>query len=131
MKVLQEDKNRPVCNLILYLLATGARLSEALNATWSNIDLDNRVWLIEAVNSKSKKRRSVPLGDVAVDVLEALGTRGKHENLFISRTTKQPLRHVGKVWQRIRKEANLQDFRLHDLRHSPRLDAGECRLHAI
>lgn len=118
LKVLETDNNRTVCHVILFLLATGARLNEAISATWSNIDLENRVWVIEAVNSKSKKKRSVPLGDVAIDVLNALGTKGKHEHLFISPRSNQQLRHIGKVWQRIRKAADLQNFRLHDLRHS-------------
>ena len=36
--VLRTDENRTICLIILYLLSTGARLNEALQTTWSQID---------------------------------------------------------------------------------------------
>ena len=61
LKVLKTDSRRAVCNIALFLLATGARLNEALSAQWDQIDLEKRVWLIPASNSKSKRSRPVPL----------------------------------------------------------------------
>lgn len=69
--VLRTDANRPVCDIALFLQSTGARLNEALSATWNQIDRDNRVWRIPATNSKSKKIRAVPLNDSALEVLGA------------------------------------------------------------
>ncbi|EEB79330.1 site-specific recombinase, phage integrase family [marine gamma proteobacterium HTCC2148] len=116
LKVLKTDSNRVVCNVILFLLSTGARVSEALSAEWSDIDRKNRVWVIQATNSKSKKKRSVPLNDVAIGVLDALDTEGKHDRLFVGK--RGPLTTINKVWFRIRSEAGLEDYRIHDLRHS-------------
>jgi len=48
------DENRAVCQIAMFLLSTGARLNEALSATWANVDKEHRVWRIPATNSKSK-----------------------------------------------------------------------------
>lgn len=114
--VLKTDSNRAVCQVILYLLSTGARLNEALSATWDQIDRENRVWKIPARVSKSGKVRAVPLTDAAFDVLNELAT--KEGYLFVSPKTKGKLSHVQKVWERLRKQAGLPDFRIHDCRHA-------------
>ena len=77
LKVLHSNKNRAVCQIALFLLATGARLNEALSARWEYVDKVNKVWRIPATNSKSKKMRSVPLNDSAIAVLGQLDTAGK------------------------------------------------------
>lgn len=116
--VLRTAPPRTVCNAALFLLATGARLNEALRARWDQIDKETRVWKIPASNSKSKRIRSVPLNDAAVEVLGQLGTEGKYDNLFINTKTKKPLVNVHKVWGRLRAQAGMDWLRIHDLRHS-------------
>lgn len=115
--VLKTDHRRSVCLIALFLLSTGARLNEALSATWDNVDLEKRAWLIEATNSKSKRSRSVPLNDSAIEVLNQLDTKGDFEHLFINKRTKKPYVSVHKVWDEIRKKAGLPHLRIHDLRH--------------
>ena len=117
LTVLRTHTNRPVCNVALFLLSTGARLNEALSATWEHIDRENKVWRIPASNSKSKKVRSVPLNDSALNVLEQLGTEGNSPHLFVSKKTGAKLGWVHKVWERIRDKAELPQMRIHDLRH--------------
>lgn len=118
MRVLQTDPNRSVCLIAHLLLSSGARVSEALTAKWSQIDRENRVWRIAAVNSKSKRVRSVPLNESALDVLAQVGTAGKFEHVFINTKTGKPYTTIAKVWVRLRKKAGLPQLRLHDLRHS-------------
>ena len=117
LTVLRTDPRRSVCLVALFLLSTGARLNEALKATWPQIDLANRLWRIPASNSKSKRARSVPLNDSALDVLKQVATDGKHAQIFVSDKTGEPLRYVHKVWERLRIKAELPKLRLHDLRH--------------
>lgn len=117
LAVLKSHRNRPVCQIALFLLSTGARLNEALRATWSQIDRANRVWRIPAENSKSKKVRSVPLNDTALVVLSQLKTEGEFEHLFVNRRTGLPYANVHKVWERLRAQAGVPWLRLHDLRH--------------
>lgn len=106
-----------VCQVALFLLSTGAKLSEALNADWVHIDRCSGVWRIPATNSKSKRVRSIPLNSSAIEVLDRLGTEGKSGHLFINLQTNERLTAVNKVWGRLRVKACLPHLRLHDLRH--------------
>ncbi len=121
------DSPRSVCQIALFLLSTGARLNEALTATWSQIDRQTRVWRIPASVSKSGKIRVVPLNDSALEVLDELSTEGKFEHLFVNTRistktgeevgTGKPYTTIMKVWSRLRAKAGLPHFRIHDLRH--------------
>jgi integrase len=117
LTVLHSDENRTVCQIVLFLLSTGARLNEALSATWNMVDRERRVWRISASNSKSKRVRSVPLNNSAIDILNQLTTEGEFDHLFINRQTGEPYTTISKVFGRLRKKAGLSHLRIHDLRH--------------
>ena len=114
------DRRKTASQVVKFLLFTGARVNEALNARWSDIDHANRTWTVQASNSKSKQRRSIPLNDAAMAVLDKLRTKGKSDWLFVSRQGdgNQRMTTINKVWQDIRKDAGLPWLRLHDLRHN-------------
>lgn len=116
LAVLRTDENRAVCLIAMFLMATGCRLNEALQAKWDQIDKQNRVWRIPASNSKSKRVRSAPLNDSAMEILSQLNTEGGFEYLFVNLRTKRPYTTIMKVWARLRNKAGLT-LRLHDLRH--------------
>lgn len=116
--ILRSDNNRMVCYVVLYLLSTGARLNEALKAEWKDIDRKGRTWTIPIRNAKSKKVRRVPLSDAALRVLDKLRTEGRSPYLFVSPRTGERLTEIAKVWDRIRRKAEMPDLRLHDLRHT-------------
>jgi len=117
LTVLHTDENRPVCLIALLLISTGCRLNEILSAKWLQIDRVNRVFRVEAINSKSKRVRSIPLNDSALEVLDQLDTEGKFEHLFINKQTEKPYTTIMKVWTRLRSKAGLPHLRIHDLRH--------------
>lgn len=117
LEVLTSNLQFPTCQVALFLISTGARLNEAVQAKWCHVDRENRVWRVPASNSKSKRIRSIPLNDSALDLLDKLDTEGKFEYLFINLETGKPPAYVHKYWQRVRKDANLPKLRLHDLRH--------------
>jgi integrase len=114
------DRRKMASLAIKFLLFTGARVNEALNARWMDIDRKHRTWTVLATNSKSKQRRSIPLNDAAMAVLGQLDTESKSEWLFISShgDGTQRMTTINKVWQEIRKDADLPWLRLHDLRHN-------------
>jgi site-specific recombinase XerD len=119
VNVLNTEKPKVVCQLLLFLLSTGARFSEAAKSTWTQFDLHNKVWKIPATNSKSKKVRSVPLNDSALAVINALSTKGNHDYLFVNAKTKQPYTTVARSWTQLKKKANLpSNVRIHDMRHN-------------
>jgi len=118
LQVLHGHNNNVVSSIILFLLSTGARLNEALTATWENIDVASKTWRINADISKSKRMRAIPLNSAALDVLANMETQGLYSHVFINTTTGKPYTCIKKTWHGIRKKAGVDDLRLHDLRHN-------------
>ena len=118
LQVLHGHNNHVVSNIVLFLLSTGARLNEALTATWENIDISAKTWRINADISKSKRMRAIPLNSAAVDVLSSMDTQSLYAHVFINTKTGKPYTCIKKTWYGIRKTAGLDDLRLHDLRHN-------------
>ncbi len=116
LTVLGSDENRPVCLIAMFLMATGLRSGEAKSCLWSDVNLQNRTLIVRAVNSKSKRVRSVPLNDFAISVLKQLGTEA-FPHVFTNLETKKPYTTISKVWDRLRNKAGLPKLRCHDLRH--------------
>lgn len=117
LTVLHTDENRPICQIALFLISTGCRLNEVLSAKWSDVDLEKSIFVVRAINSKSKRLRSVPLNESAIEVLNQLDTQGKFDWIFVNRLRGMPYRNIHKVWHRLREKAGLKHLRLHDLRH--------------
>ena len=119
--VLREDKNRNVSLILSLLLSTGARLNEVLSATWKNVSIEGRSLKVDAIRSKSKRSRSIPLNDSAMWVVEQLESKGKSEYLFPSPVFAKegkdlPYTNITRAWYRIQKLAGIK-IRVHDLRH--------------
>ncbi|HKD23470.1 MAG TPA: integrase arm-type DNA-binding domain-containing protein, partial [Rhizomicrobium sp.] len=55
-----------------FTILTAARTGEALGATWNEIDLNNKVWIVPAERMKAKKEHRVPLSTRAVAILADL-----------------------------------------------------------
>ena len=118
---MRESESPYLQYIIPFLLLTGARKSEALQARWEFIDFEARRWMIPL--TKNGKPRHVPLSNGAITVL--LATRQLHEKLgitspwlFPSPATHKPYTSIYYPWHVARKKAGLTDVRIHDLRHS-------------
>ncbi|MFP6700035.1 MAG: integrase arm-type DNA-binding domain-containing protein [Alphaproteobacteria bacterium] len=64
----------PVLLAIQFLILTAARSGEVRGASWSEIDLDDRIWLVPAKRMKGGRAHRVPLSERAVDILDRMGT---------------------------------------------------------
>ena len=53
-----------------FVILTASRTGEALKATWDEIVLNTRTWIIPAHRMKGNREHRVPLSDRAVEVLE-------------------------------------------------------------
>ena len=62
----------PQTPLWIALLETGARWSELRQVAWGDVDLERRVIVLRAENTKSRKQRSVPLRTGLADRVAAL-----------------------------------------------------------
>ena len=54
----------------IFMIATAARPSEALQSRWSEFDLETRVWTLPPERTKSYRRHVVPLSDLAILAIE-------------------------------------------------------------
>ena len=98
---------------IQLLVLTGCRLSEILTLRWEYVTPHH----LELPDSKTGKRR-IPLPSDAYEILMEL-PRGENTPYVIQgRRPDRPLVNLQKSWTRIRKQAGLEDVRLHDLRHT-------------
>ena len=60
-----------------FTILTAARTSEAIGATWSELDLEAKLWTIPAARMKAKRDHRAPLSDRAVELLRNLPAPGE------------------------------------------------------
>jgi integrase len=93
------------------------RQGEILRLKWSDVDFARRQLVIH--ESKNNERRVVPVVSQAYKVLREYGKVRKidSEQIF-PEGAKSGLQAIRKAWEAVLKEAKIEDFRFHDLRHS-------------
>lgn len=116
LKAASSSFNPQLHAIVSLLLLTGARVSELLSAHWQHIDLERQAWLIPT--SKTGKSRYVPLSRDAIEIIERLPKFDGCSHLLPNVVTQKPFVSIKRAWQTARKEAQLCDLRIHDLRHS-------------
>ena len=105
----------PKADIIRLLLLTGCRRGEIENLQWREVGED----VLELVDSKTGPR-TVFLSPKAKAVIERQ-PRSDSSWVFPSPVNRKKPRSVGSVdrlWRMARKQAEIEDVRLHDLRHS-------------
>lgn len=65
-----EAEESVVARAVQFAILTGARSGEVRHATWSEFDLEAKVWTIPAERMKMGREHRVPLSDEALGVLE-------------------------------------------------------------
>lgn len=101
--------------LVLMALTTGARKGELLGLQWSDINFTARLATLH--ETKNGTQRLLPLTNDVISELQAF--RGIGNNLlFPSRVNPQKPFEFRKLWIKALDDAEIKDFRFHDLRHS-------------
>ena len=98
---------------IRLLLLTGCRLSEIQTLRWDCVKDD----CIELPDAKTGGR-VVPLGPEARALLASLPRQNDNPWVIAGRLPGTHLTDLQRPWRRIRAHADLEDVRIHDLRHS-------------
>ncbi|RNL67202.1 tyrosine-type recombinase/integrase [Zhongshania marina] len=99
-----------------FTLSTGLRQHNVSYLRWSQIDLDRRLAIIPASESKNNRPITVPLNSDAMNILNSV-SNDHDEYCFVY--NRAPVdRTSTKAWAAAKKRANIQDFRWHDLRHT-------------
>ena len=97
------------------LMLTGCRLSEIQKLRWQHVDLGAGELRLPDTKTGAKV---VYLGDPAIAVLERIDRRDGNPWVIAGRKPESHLTDLQHPWRRIRARADLDDVRIHDLRHS-------------
>ena len=100
---------------IQLLLLTGCRKSEILNLRWTDVDFDNSCLRLKDSKTGAKV---VYLNNESLAVLRSLPRLSKNPFVIAGPNTGGQCGGLDTVWARVRKAADIEDTRLHDLRHS-------------
>ncbi len=100
---------------IRLLMYTGARLSEILTLSWAEVNLERGILFLK--HSKTGQK-PIFLNEPAIEVLSSIPRLEKNPYVIVGHKPGAHLVNLQKPWRRLRKQAGLEDVRLHDLRHS-------------
>lgn len=107
-----------------FLILTAARTSEALKATWDEIDLANGVWTVPAERMKASREHRVPLSPAALAVLEAMQTVKLSDFVFPGLKPGRPLSEMALLM--LLRRIGRGDVTAHGFRSTFRDWAAEC-----
>ena len=126
--VLDRYPQHITANLFKFLLLTGARKSEAMQATWDQFDMEKGIWTKPSHLTKQKKTEYLPLSGKALSILQEIKKIKSQMNsqmkskpsvyVFPGRVEGQPIKELKTFWKTVLKEAKLENVRIHDLRHT-------------
>lgn len=97
------------------LMLTGARVGEIRTLAWRSVDLERGLLILP--DSKTGQK-TIRLNPQAIVIFKALPRVNGNDHVIVGRRAGAHLVNLEKPWRRIRKEAGLDDVRIHDLRHS-------------
>jgi integrase len=98
-------------NVVLFALYTGLRKSEILNLRWNNVDLKNKMIIID--KTKTNERRIVPMNNAVYKQLHDISRNRNGGPVFA-----QEQINLRKNFEAALESAKIDDFRFHDLRHT-------------
>ncbi len=119
-RFLTAVRSRPVTPSTLaiqFLLLTGARSGETFKAKWCEFDFIEGVWVKPSAHTKRRRLHRVPLSSDAMAILDEASQIRTNEYVFAGMNDGN-LTTVKKVFRSILREAGIDNFRPHDLRHT-------------
>jgi integrase len=106
-----------------FITLTAARLGEAINAEWDEIDLANRVWVVPSSRMKADREHRVPLSDAALAVLKVMQAIRQSDYVFPGTRQGRPVGENTPV--RLAKQVAGSNITVHGLRSTFRDWASE------
>jgi len=93
------------------------RKSEILGLRWNQVDLRNRLVLLD--RTKNGERRKIPINSALQGVLEGIAMENVNGSSYVFPDKNgNPYKDVKHAFATACKEAGIKDFVFHDLRHS-------------
>ena len=106
-----------------FTILTAARTSEAIGATWEEIDLEEGTWTVPAERMKAHKPHTVPLSKAVLDLLRALPRVKGESYVFPGARAVQPLSNMAML--ELLRGMNGDGLSVHGFRSSFRDWAGD------
>lgn len=116
VQAINEEENIYAAKGIWLYLLTGLRKNELLQAKYEDIDWERKELRIG--ETKSGKTHYVPLSEPAIEAIKRLPRQVGNPYLLPGKKIRSHLVNISKPWLRIRKKADMEDVRLHDLRRT-------------
>jgi integrase len=118
---LDKFSEQQTSDIVRMLLLTGARVGETMQARWSDINLELGRWTKPSAHTKQRKAHVLPLSDAAVLLLRRIREAVPAACPFVFPADKDGTTHRREMkngWTRICEMAEIENCRVHDLRHT-------------
>jgi integrase len=116
MQAIDQDPNIYARYALWLYLLTGLRKSELLSREWADIDWNRKE--IRVQETKNGRPHYLPLSSAALHVLTQIPKQYGCRYVFPGTIAGRHMVNIDKAWRRIRRAANVEDVRLHDLRRT-------------
>ena len=113
----QEPKDQ-FYDFVMMLILTGQRKGNVLAMRWEDIDLVGKTWTIPGEVMKNGQSLTIALTDKEIAILERRQTKRINDFVFYSKGKKGHYIEPKRRWRALLKNAEIKDFRIHDLRRT-------------
>ena len=104
--------------MVLLSMHTGMRRGEVFKLKWEDVDQNGKGLKVKGINSKNRKTRQIPLNKEAVWILQEWKRSSPSDSEFVfPGRDGEAITDVKKAWGKLLEDAEVKDFRWHDLRH--------------
>jgi integrase len=116
---------------LLFCVLTATRTTETIEARWTEIDIENQLWIIPKARMKKEREQRVPLSAQAVALLKTISRKGDSPWVFNgqSRTKKHALLSNMAMLNYLQETLKYPNFTVHGFRSSFRDWAAETTDH--
>jgi len=117
---LDHDEDQRAADIIRICMLTGARVGEVRQSRFEQFNLDLLIWTKPASTTKQRRMHRVPISENVAAIVRQrkLVVPNSSPWVFPGDVAGQPVIEIRRFWKRIQREAQIEDVRIHDLRHT-------------
>jgi len=120
VNALDHDEDQRAADIIRICMLTGARVGEVRQSRFEQFNLDLLIWIKPASTTKQRRMHRVPISENVAAIVRQrkLVVPNSSPWVFPGDVAGQPVIEIRRFWKRIQREAQIEDVRIHDLRHT-------------